>query len=194
MKIRQQKEIKAFLLKKLGKERGRILFKQQEKRLHRLIERIKDKSDHQRKTLVQTILPRIALYQILRETGLSERNVEACMRSYIMDVVGEKKHSSMVKMERIPGFYFLYSRIFLKVVRGSDLWESEQKHDRDTFDVTMKRCLWHTACVENDCPELCPLFCEVDYATYGGLKKLGFSRTTTLGNGGNCCDFHFYRK
>lgn len=58
----------------------------------------------------------------------------------------------------------------------------------------MKKCLWHTACVENGYPELCPLFCDVDNVTYGGLKKLGFSRTQTLGYGGDCCDFHFFRK
>ena len=39
-----------------------------------------------------------------------------------------------------------------------------------------------------------PLFCEVDNATYGGLRKLGFARTQTLGYGGDCCDFHFFKK
>lgn len=105
-----------------------------------------------------------------------------------------EKHSSTAKMEAIPGFYFLYSRIFLKIVRTTDLWETTQRHDKNSFDVTMKKCLWHTACVENACPELCPLFCDVDNITYGGLKKLGFSRTKTLGYGGDCCDFHFFRK
>lgn len=69
-----------------------------------------------------------------------------------------------------------------------------QNHGKDYFDVTMKKCLWHTACVENGCEELCHLFCDVDDVTYGGLKKLGFSRTKTLGYGKDCCDFHFYKK
>ncbi|MCR4731384.1 MAG: L-2-amino-thiazoline-4-carboxylic acid hydrolase, partial [Saccharofermentans sp.] len=30
--------------------------------------------------------------------------------------------------------------------------------------------------------------------TYGNLKKLGFTRSQTLGKGGECCDFHFYKK
>ena len=34
----------------------------------------------------------------------------------------------------------------------------------------------------------------IRYITYGELKKLGFSRTKTLGYGGDCCDFHFYKK
>ncbi len=62
------------------------------------------------------------------------------------------------------------------------------------MEYTMKKCLWHTACIENNCEELCRLFCDVDNVTYGGLKKLGFSRTKTLGYGGDCCDFHFYKK
>lgn len=108
--------------------------------------------------------------------------------------VAEKKHSSTAKMELIPFFYKIYSRVFLKVVRKSDLWVSEQNCGKDYFDVTMKKCLWHTACVENDCEELCPLFCDVDDITYGGLKKIGFKRTKTLGYGGDFCDFHFYKK
>ena len=63
-----------------------------------------------------------------------------------------------------------------------------------SFDVTIKKCLWHTSCVENDCANLCRLFCDVDDITYGGLKKIEFKRTTTLGYGGNCCDFCFYKK
>lgn len=38
------------------------------------------------------------------------------------------------------------------------------------------------------------IFDKVDNVTYGELKKLGFSRTKTLGYGKECCDFHFYKK
>ena len=38
------------------------------------------------------------------------------------------------------------SNIFLRVVRRTNLWDSEQAHGKDYFDVTMKKCLWHTAC------------------------------------------------
>ena len=39
-------------------------------------------------------------------------------------------------------------------MRSSDLHESTQNHTRDSFDVTITKCLWHTACVENDVPHL----------------------------------------
>ena len=47
------------------------------------------------------------------------------MQKYMMDIVAKQKYSSMVKMEKIPFFYSLYSNIFLRVVRKTDLWESE---------------------------------------------------------------------
>ena len=77
---------------------------------------------------------------------------------------------------------------------ATDLQKSEQRCGEGFFDVTIKKCLWHTACQESGCPELCRLFCDVDDVTYGGLKKIGFTRTQTLGYGGDCCDFHFFRK
>ena len=146
------------------------------------------------KTLIQTILPRIALYKTLLKDDLSEDNVYNYMRKYMIDKVAVKKHSSTAKMELVPGFYSIYSKIFLKIMKTTDLQVSVQKHGKGYFDVTIKKCLWHTACVVNGCAELCRLFCDVDDVTYGGLKKIGFTRTQTLGYGGNCCDFHFFKK
>lgn len=152
------------------------------------------RSKSQRKTLTRQILPCIALYRALTGSGFSQGAAYAAVQQYMQEVVAAKQHVSMVRMERVPGFYFLYSRIFRRVMRTADQWESTQKHDKDSFDITIRRCLWYTACTENGCPELCRLFCEADNGTYGGLIKIGFARTTTLGCGGDCCDFHFYRK
>ena len=57
-----------------------------------------------------------------------------------------------------------------EVKLSNDLQESVQKHGKDYFDVTIKKCLWHTACVENDCEKLCHLFCDVDNAAHGDCE------------------------
>lgn len=194
MKIKQQKIIKAFLVEEFGKDKGILLHDEQEKMLNVLIENAKNKSENQMKTLIQTILPRIALYKVLSKDDFSEEEVYKYMRNYMIDKVAAKKHSSTAKMELVPGFYRIYSNIFLKIMRTTDLQESVQCVGRDCYDITIKKCLWHTACVENGCEKLCRLFCDVDDVTYGGLKKIGFTRTKTLGYGGDCCDFHFYKK
>ena len=194
MKIKQQKNIKAFLNEEFGEKKGNDLFNKQEVMLNELIKNTQNKSKNQMKMLIQTILPRIAMYKTLSKEEVSEDEVYQYMRKYMIDKIATKKHASTAKMEKVPGFYSIYSKVFLKIMRTTDLQESVQKHGKDYFDVTIKKCLWHTACVENDCEKLCHLFCDVDNVTYGGLKKIGFSRTKTLGYGGDCCDFHFYKK
>ena len=194
MKIKQQKQIKAFLAESFGNDRGEKLFEMQDKALGEIIGNTKGKTENQMKTLIQTILPRIALYKSFIAAGLSDDDVYKYMRKYMLEIVAAKKHSSTVKLEIVPGFYAIYSRVFLKIMRTTDLQESVQEHGKDYFNVTITKCLWHTACVENGCEELCRLFCDVDDVTYGGLKKIGFTRTKTLGYGGDCCDFHMFRK
>lgn len=194
MKIKQQKQIKKFLFEEFGKEKGTVVFEKQNEVLKELITNTKNKSKNQMKALTNTILPRIALYKVLQKEDLPKDEVTNYMRKYMIEKIAQKKHSSTAKMEIVPGFYSIYSKVFLKIMRTTDLQKSEQKCGKGFFDVTIKKCLWHTACIENDCPELCRLFCDVDNVTYGGLKKIGFIRTQTLGYDGKCCDFHFYKK
>lgn len=191
--IKRQKEIKAFLIETFGETKGTALSIRHGGALDALIESEKDKSKGQRKALTRTILPCIALYQVLAVSEGSKEAAYTYVQKY-MRRTAEAQHASTARMEAVPGFYALYSRIFLAVMRVSDLWESTQTRGRDSFDVAIRKCLWHSACTENGCAELCRLFCEADNVTYGGLKKIGFTHTKTLGCGGDCCDFHFYRK
>ena len=183
MRIKQQKQIKAFLVGEFGKDRGCSLFDRQSNMLSTLIKNTRNKSKNQMKTLIGTILPGIALYKVLSEEDLSEETVTTYMEKYMFDHVAANMHSSMKN-----------STIFLLGMRHTDQQESVQSHGKDYFDVTITKCLWHIACAENGCPQLCHIFCDADNVTYGGLKKLAFSRTKTLGHGKACCDFHFYKK
>ena len=194
MKIKQEMLIKKFLIEEFEEEKGLSLYHNQIIKFNFLIENIHDKTKNQRKTLINTILPRIALYKILEESDIDEVSSYEYVRKYMTNFVASKKHSSMLKMEKVPGFYAIYRSIFLKIMRKTDLQKSNQEKGKNYFNVTITKCLWHTACVENVCPNLCPLFCDVDDITYGGLKKIGFSRTKTLGYGADCCDFHMFKK
>ena len=71
MKKKQQKQIKAFLIEEFGKDRGSALFDEQEKALNTIIKNTKNKSKNQMKTLISTILPRIALYKVLSKSGFT---------------------------------------------------------------------------------------------------------------------------
>ena len=128
---------------------------------------------------------------MIKEKGTKRMKIkqQRQIKAFLVNLFGKSRGDMLFRQQED-----VYSNIFLRVVRRTNLWDSEQAHGKDYFDVTMKKCLWHTACLENGCEKLCPLVCDVDNVTYGGLKKLDFSRTKTLGYGGDCCDFHFFRK
>ena len=80
MNIKQQKQINAFLTEQFGEERGVRLYAEQEKLLDTLIGNTTGKSENQMKTLVQTLLPRIAMYKVLLCELSAEGEAYACMR------------------------------------------------------------------------------------------------------------------
>ena len=192
MRSKQQKQIRAFLMENFGSAKGGALFVRQEQMLCTLMARGQGKPIPQRVTLARVILPGIALYKTLMENNISQ--ADEYLRRYLLDTVAAGMHASTAKVEVIPGFFRLYRAVFLAMVRIAGLWESTQRRGQNCFDVTIQKCLWHTACAEYGCPELCRLFCDADNVTYGGLRKISFARTSTLGYGGSCCDFHFFKK
>lgn len=64
MKIKQQKQIKDFLINEFGSNKGNDLFKKQDEILGVINKNIKNKSKNQEKTLIETILPRIAFTKL----------------------------------------------------------------------------------------------------------------------------------
>lgn len=84
----------------------------------------------------------------LAEKCPSQEEAYTLMRKYMMEKVAAGTHRSMVKMEVAPGFYTMDSGGFVSVVRRTNLWESTQRHSRGFFGVTIRKCLWHTACRE----------------------------------------------
>ena len=63
MRVKQQKQIRKFLIEEFGKDKGAALYSEQDKLLETLVKNTVNKSENQMKTLTQTILPRIALYK-----------------------------------------------------------------------------------------------------------------------------------
>ena len=59
--------MKKFLLDELGIEKGNAIYRLQQERLDILICNIQNKSKSQTKTLINMILPRVALYQVLKK-------------------------------------------------------------------------------------------------------------------------------
>ncbi len=182
-----------FLASEFGNDLGNKLSELQKRKLQILVGKITGKSNSQIKTLTKTILPRIALYKVLQEEFAEQEKAYAAVEKYMNTVVGPKLARQYSRLEFIPGCFNIFFRgIMAGVVSKSDNWVTEiVKNDKSSLEYNITGCLWYDACVENGCPELCKIFCDIDFIIYGSMKKVKFVRSGTLGTGSECCDFRY---
>ena len=180
-----------YLLNIFGQNYGAELYRKMMKRLGILLTKTQGKSKSQMKTLKDTIMPRIALYQILIEEK-SKEDAFRIVEEYMTTVVCSGMKKKYLAIEKVPFFFMIFRKIFITTVMKSDNWETEcVRNDKDGFKVIMHKCLWYDACVENGCPELTRVFCQCDDINYGSFHKIRFSRIGSIGMGAETCDFQF---
>lgn len=182
-----------YLRDKFGEEKGRDLFSRQQEELRKLIVEISGKTRQQRKTLVKTILPRIALYRVL-QSSMTKEEAYGVIHDYLQNRVCIKMIKQYQALEKLPNFFSLYHTAFSYVVLHSDNWKAEcSSSSRDEFQINIHQCLWYNACLENGCPELTTAFCACDDTLYNCLHKMRFFRSGSIGRGNELCDFRFTR-
>lgn len=100
---------------------------------------------------------------------------------------------------RIPGMKGLFMRMLPKMAlslfgRECGFDYTDYRADKTTLAMNMTRCPYCKYARLLGCEALLPTFCESDFATYGDLPGIRFERTSTLGTGGEMCDFRFVRE
>jgi hypothetical protein len=152
------------------------------------------KNPHLRRHLIEGILPGLALYQILRESGESQQNALA-----IIDEIFEKLFSDnrkmMGKIGKIPLIYPLL-RLLIKPVMGkypSEGWKIDWKqNDKNSIRFDMKSCFYFDTLSRYGVPELTASYCLVDDFIYGNMSPyLSWQRAMTIARGDAFCDFCF---
>ena len=180
-----------FFLRVLGEKTGKEVMAESREQAAAFLAASRETSPSRRETMRTTILPRTAVYTVLKRRGL---DAEKLMEKYLREVQGPTARDQYASLEWVPRFFEIFRWAFRKATASSDAWDSTFEAEKDRFDLTIHKCLWYDTCVECGCPEACRFFCECDNYSFGELKKVGFRRTQTLGTGGDCCDFHFYKK
>ena len=184
-----------FLIKEFGQNSGQQIYALQERNLQTILGLTTGKSNHQMVTLTKTILPRISLYKALQEIFGEQKIAYDTVQKYMFAMVGPKLNQQYSMLEFIPGYFYIFRKIMAGTVNKSDNWVTEVvKNDSTSVEYNITKCLWYDACVENDCPELCKIFCDVDHVIYASMKKVKFIRTGTLAAGDKACDFRFLNK
>ena len=180
-----------FFLRVLGEKTGKEVMAESREQAAAFLAASRETSPSRRETMRTTILPRTAVYTVLKRRGL---DAEKLMEKYLREVLGPTARDQYASLEWVPRFFEIFRWAFRKATASSDAWDSTFEAEKDRFDLTIHKCLWYDTCVECGCPEACRFFCECDNYSFGDLKKVSFRRTQTLGTGGSCCDFHFRKK
>ncbi len=181
-----------FLIEKFGKKRGEEIYTKQQKRSEELLAKTVGKTKNQMKTLRVTIMPRIALYQVLQEEGIPKQEAYDIVKIYMVDVVSANMVKKFKKLNKMPFLYQLLKKNIKNNLLNNDNWEATLvSEDKDGFSMDVHKCLWYDATVENNCPELCRAFCECDDILFDAFSKVNFYREGSLGMESSKCDFKF---
>jgi len=144
--------------------------------------------------LVEGILPGLALYQVLRESGESQDNAlgkidRAFEQLFSADV------RQMRRIGRLP-FALLFFRLSAKSFMRKyppEGWQIEwRQNDKNGIRFDMASCFYQATLLRLGAPELTASFCRVDDLIYSEMSPyVAWQRTMTIAGGNAYCDFCF---
>ena len=185
--------LKKILVQYFGNEKAETIWAQAEKEYQALLPLAEAETKGRKKNLVNGIYPFAAIYRVLLGSGLTQEQAMEHMFAIMKINTLNGNRKNYEKMGKLPFFFSLFRKMFSMGLKG-DSWSVEWiANNSREFSYNIRRCLWHEACTELGHPELCRIFCRNDELNFTDVSKhLHFERTTTLGDGGDCCDFRFY--
>lgn len=153
---------------------------------------------------VYYILPSVAVYRVLKESGASEKGAassgdKACTADCRIDALsifreiyfldGQRGHDYLVnRFKEDEAFLKGFPQDFLRTVG-----EGKCEVICDTPEYTefhVKSCRFLELTKELNCPEICSVFCDLDTLMYTNMHpKLSYNRDKTLYAGDDCCNF-----
>ena len=144
--------------------------------------------------LIEGILPGLAFYQILRESGETQESALA-MIDQTFEILFSDNFARMKKLGRLS-FIYPFLRIFIKpAMRQYPLegWKIDWlQNDRNAIRFNMKSCFYFDNFSKYGAPELTASFCRVDDLTYDNMSpRIKWQRLKTIGRGETYCDFCF---
>ena len=189
-----------FLLGKFGKDKTNSIFDQVKNRYNVLLENRELQQDpvlrfHEDRY----ILPGLALYQVLLQeydgdVQAAMTDVEEVVRLTILDQT--RLLFAPLKWPRRP--FPLFRRGFELVMKAfpSPAWKFEyleKSPQRVAFNIT--RCFYFDVLTQLGTPELTRVFCRADDAMAEHFPpEVQFKRNTTIGKGGEFCDFQYIKR
>ena len=153
---------------------------------------------------VYYILPSVAVYRVLEESGASEKVAassgdKACTADSRIDALsifreiyfldGQRGHDYLVNRFRADeAFLKGFPQDFLRTVGEGKCEVISDTPEYTEFHV--KSCRFLELTKELNCPKICSVFCDLDNLMYTNMHpKLSYNRDKTLYAGDDCCNF-----
>ncbi len=180
------------IYRRLPKNQGDAVWQEASERLASLLERYSSLPKGVRFHLEKKILPAAAIYLTLKEkTGQQEAYrimEESTYRT--AENIGKK----LAKLMRVPGMRSLFMKAWDPLTRKvfgekSGFRNVFYPKTKNEYRMDIVSCPYFRYFSELGCPELTAISCGSDDRVYGNLPGIRFERTTTLGRGGERCDF-----
>ena len=158
-----------------------------------------DSTKELKKHTFTKIFPCIAIYESLLEANVEYHEAADFIDKTYMKL-SEKEAKQLRLLNKIPFFYHLMPKMFTKTLKSSfnekagfkyKIYDTPKSESR--FD--MLECPYMATCKKYNAEIICKAFCHSDDVKDANMHpKLIWERHSTLGEGGELCDFRFYEK
>lgn len=157
----------------------------------------KRENDQINEHIFKRILPIIGVYITLLEYGFSKETALAFAHDEVQRNAHYKAEEN-AKLTKMPFTYVLFkmfAKSHIKKKYPAEGFTVEWKrYDCKEIRFDIVRCIYKEMCEKYHCSELCKIFCQSDITAFAGYQpRIKFERYGTLGEGADCCDFHFIR-
>ena len=143
----------------------------------------------------QRMLPTISMYLTLIENDFTQEEALMIAHKEIQHHARNmaEENAKLKKMPFTYGLFKMFAKSHMKKKYPIEGFTVEWKrNDSNEIHFDIARCLYRDMCEKYCCPELCIVFCQSDITAFSGYEpKIRFERAGTLGEGADCCDFHF---
>ena len=138
------------------------------------------------KHLRQSILPAVAVYEVILSAGFSKEIAFQVIRSSVLEAA-RPMSKIFQTVGRLPFFFSLLRKMCPLSVRmefGDPGWKMEWKrNDYIGIEWNCHECFYVDRLKYYGVPELVSIFCESDDVVYGNIPGVIWGRTKTIGGG-----------
>ena len=193
MNLDRKSGIKENLIAAVGEQEAEVIWKRAKEILREIEARYQDLPKGQRMH-AGFIFPAVAIQLAVREIKDDpELGYNAISKASWAQSV--KMGARLRKMSKLPGFRHFFVKIWgpiSKQMFGSDAGFQNVFYPKEkgAFRMDIVQCPYNRYFMELGTPELTKIFCINDECTYDDIPRLAFIRHTTLGTGGDKCDFY----